>query len=518
MPAATILDNLVRRLGERPDDVFAEVTVAESVTTLTVGGLVDAAERWAARLVELGCRPGDVVIVILKHGPDIYPAYLGAMIAGCVPSFMPFPTPKQDPALYWRSHDTLFRRIAARCIVTYAENAAQLEAMISVRDYAVCVAGSERGLAPLKDWRVRGGANVALLQHSSGTTGLKKGVALSHDAILFQIDAYSKALGFEAGDTIASWLPLYHDMGLIACFMLPLIAGGTIASLDAFEWVARPAMLLEEIARRRARWTWLPNFAFHHLVRTRGDETYDLSSMRAFIDCSEPCKPETFDEFAAAFDIEPAKLQTCYAMAETVFAVTQTRPGVPPRRLTRDGRDYLSCGPAIEGLEIRIIDGEIAVKGSCLFSGYYKLEEETRAAFSGEWYRSGDLGFMDGGELFVTGRIKDLIIVNGRNFYAHDVEAVVNTVAGIKPGRAVAIGRYSEMSQSEELLVIAETEAAETLALRKSVRDAIEAAFGLTGASVHVVAPGWLVKTTSGKISRSENLAKYQAEKRRLPS
>src|SRR5215831_11750476 len=138
MPAPTILDSLARRLAERPDEVFAEVASGKTVTTLSVRGVVDAAERWAARLVELGCRPGDVVIVILKHGPDIYPAYLGAMIAGCVPSFMPFPTPKQDAALYWRSHDTLFRRIAARCILTYAENAAQLEAMISVRDYAVC--------------------------------------------------------------------------------------------------------------------------------------------------------------------------------------------------------------------------------------------------------------------------------------------------------------------------------------------------------------------------------------------
>src|SRR6185312_2343803 len=210
MPAASILDNLKRRRAERPDDVFAEVTSSGSVTTLTVRELVDAAERWAARLAGLGCGPGDVVIVILKHGPDIYPAYLGAMIAGCVPSFMPFPTPKQDPALYWHSHDTLFRRIAARCIATYAENAAQLEDMISVRDYAVCVTGSERDCAPLAEWRVRGGANVALLQHSSGTTGLKKGVALSHEAILFQVASYAKAIGYGKGDVIASWLPLYH--------------------------------------------------------------------------------------------------------------------------------------------------------------------------------------------------------------------------------------------------------------------------------------------------------------------
>src|SRR6185312_16077988 len=209
-PAPTILDNLVRRLAERPDEVFAEVTQGAAVTRLSVRGLVDAAERWAARFVELGCLPGDVVIVILKHGPDIYSAYLGAMIAGCIPSFMPFPTPKQDPALYWRNHDTLFRRIAARCIATYAENAAQLEAMISVRDYAVCVAGSERECAPLAEWRVRGGANVALLQHSSGTTGLKKGVALSHEAILFQVASYAKAIGYGKGDVIASWLPLYH--------------------------------------------------------------------------------------------------------------------------------------------------------------------------------------------------------------------------------------------------------------------------------------------------------------------
>jgi acyl-CoA synthetase (AMP-forming)/AMP-acid ligase II len=324
---------------------------------------------------------------------------------------------------------------------------------------------------------------------------------------------------------IASWLPLYHDMGLIACFMLPLIADGVIVSLDAFEWVAKPEILLAEIQRARARFVWLPNFAFHHLVRTRSGEACDLSSVRAFINCSEPCKPATFDEFAAAFGVDAERLQTCYAMAETVFAVTQTRLGEPPRRILRDGKAFLSCGPVIDGLELRILDGEgaalppdrvgeIAVKGACLFSGYYKLENETKAAFAGDWYRTGDLGFVEGGELFVTGRIKDLIIVNGRNFYAHDIEAVVNAVAGIKPGRAVAVGRFSEVSQSEELLVIAEAEGTDAAPLRKAVRDAIEAAAGLTGATVQIVPPGWLVKTTSGKISRSENLAKYLTEKR----
>jgi len=543
----SILDSLVARAATTPDAPFAHVRTPDGTHTITAAALITEAGRWASLLVEDGCKPGETVIIILRHGPDLYPAFLGCVMAGCVPSFMPFLTPKQDPELYWTNHDTLFRRIQASCVITWPENARDLRERIAEVSYRIRVTGEQASLPPLSPWVERGGEAVALLQHSSGTTGLKKGVALSHDAILRQIESYAAALGFQRDDIIASWLPLYHDMGLIACFMLPLIADGTVVSLDAFEWVMKPRQLLTAIEEYQARWCWLPNFAFAHMARLRrASEQGDLSSIKAFINCSEPCKADTFDVFLEAFadhGVTAGQLQVCYAMAETVFAVTQTSPGQPASRLQISPRglalgrvlppaenetplNMLSAGRPIAGIHLRILDdadqdvsngtvGQIAVSGDFTFSGYNMLPEETAQAFAGAWYRTGDLGFIHNGELFITGRIKDVIIVHGKNVYAHDIEAVANGIPGVKPGRAVAVGAYNATMASEDLVVICETtltDEAERRALKRAIRVSVEASHGLSGTIAHITDTGWLVKTTSGKISRKENLRKYLSE------
>lgn len=249
--------------------------------------------------------------------------------------------------------------------------------------------------------------DVAFIQHSSGTTGLKKGVQLSYGAVAAQISSYAEKLVLADSSCIASWLPLYHDMGLIACFILPLTLGVPVVSLDAFEWVTRPALLFEAIEEHRCTHVWLPNFAFHHLCRTVDPaHGYALGGVQAFIDCSEPCKAETFDLFVETFGscgVTREQLQCCYAMAETVFAVTQTTLGqrVQEYQAGKPSRRVLSCGKIISGLDVKIVDrqdvalapgevGEIAVRGSFLFTGYFKNEDER---LSGGWYRTGDTGF-----------------------------------------------------------------------------------------------------------------------------
>ena len=360
--------------------------------------------------------------------------------------------------------------------------------------------------------------------------------------------SYRGALGYRGTEVIASWLPLYHDMGLIACFMMPLVAGGTIVSLDAFEWVSKPIMLAAAIETYRAQWCWLPNFAFAHMARARRpSETHDLSSIRAFIICSEPCKAETFATFASTFadcGVRPEQLQVCYAMAETVFAVTQTPIGEPilPARFSSAGLMAGRCEPAVEGepaatflptgrpvrgMELRVCDmddndlpdgqvGQIAARCDFLFSGYYRLPEATAEAFAGSWFRTGDLGFMLDGELYVTGRLKDVIIVHGKNIYAHDVEALVSGLEGVKPGRAVAVGAYNARMGSEDLVIICETDTADpdvSRQLQRMIRSSVEAHFGLSGVVAKLVASGWMLKTTSGKVSRKENLAKFLSER-----
>jgi acyl-CoA synthetase (AMP-forming)/AMP-acid ligase II len=382
----------------------------------------------------------------------------------------------------------------------------------------------------------RKATDIAFLQHSSGTTGLKKGVALGFDAIDRQIDAYAASIALEADDCIVSWLPLYHDMGLIACLVLPFVRRVPLVWLDPFEWVARPVLLFEAIAAHRGTLTWLPNFAFHHLARTVSDQSgrVDLGGVRAFIDCSEPCKPETFDLFCrrfAAWGVRPEQLQVCYAMAEAVFAVTQTPIGRTPHRLHAPDRIHLAVGAPLPGWQVRIVEpdgqpvtegatGEVAIAGGSLFSGYHQLPEETARKFRDGWYLTGDLGFQRDEQLYITGRTDDLIIVHGKNIYAHDVEFAANQVPGVKPGRAVAIALFVPEAGTQDLLLIAESAepADRRVALTRAVKAAILQHIGLVPRAVHVVEPGWLVKTTSGKISRTENLRKYTADQQAFAS
>ena len=532
---------------------------------LSRGDLLAYSEAWGAELYDK--RPitlnekQRVAIILLRHGVDAYCAYLGAMRAGLIPCFMPFPTPKQDAALYWQIHREVFGRIDPAIVITYGQILNEVReiapAETIVMDVAVRRDAPLSALPPLDDI-IRNDA-PALLQHSSGTTGLKKGVVLTHEQIGRQLAAYSRSLSMTQNDKVASWLPLYHDMGLITGFLLPLACGATIISMDAFEWVVRPDILLHAIKRFRATLCWLPNFAFAHLIRTaEGSGDYDLSSVRAFINCSEPCKAETFDRFEDRFmdhGLQATALQTCYAMAETVFAVTQTDLAASPRtivadqellveksiirfRLAQDGSTMtlLSCGRALNATSLRIVPpalariqvvsridiapadeaslivGEVQIRCSSMFSGYFGEDARSANVFDDGWYRSGDLGFIHDGELFITGRIKELIIVHGRNFYAHDIEAIVSRVTGVKPGRVVAFGSYREAAGSEEAIIVAELidqPANDSKRIKRAIKDAVFRTLGLTLYRVELIAADQLIKTTSGKLCREENRRRF---------
>jgi fatty-acyl-CoA synthase len=543
--ANAFLDPVLARAKLHPDEVFAEVWAGDSRCVISYRELVSSARRFAGAFRAAGA-PGDVVFIILQHGTDLYGSFLGAMLAGMVPSFLPFPSAKQDPDLYWRSHQAVFARTRPAAILTYpplADEVARACAGLPIRVLTAAALDEPVALDALPD-----DCEIALLQHSSGTTGLKKGVALSYRAIEAQIQSYARAVRLHPQSSrIASWLPLYHDMGLISCFLTPLRLGIPIASLDAFEWTARPYLLLEAIEASSATHAWLPNFAFNHVARvTPRSRRYDLSSLHALIDCSEPCKSGTFDVFYERFRDEGVRqdtLQVCYAMAETVFAATQTEPGRTVRRLTIDREELtsrkratpsedptaislLSNGAPIDGVELCIVQdgarladgtvGEVCVRAEFLFSGYFKDPAATGEALVDGWYRTGDLGFVHDGELFVTGRLKDVIIVNGRNYYAHDIEEIASIVPGIKPGRTVAFGVFAAAMGSEQIVVVAERDpaAAATGALAPALNAALSRALGLAAGDIRIVDPGWLVKTTSGKISRAGNARKYATELR----
>jgi acyl-CoA synthetase (AMP-forming)/AMP-acid ligase II len=336
-------------------------------------------------------------------------------------------------------------------------------------------------------------------------------------------------------------------MGLIACLITPLTLGMEVIALDPFRWVLKPQKLFDAIEEHCGTHVWMPNFAFLHLVRAvrAGKRQWDLSSVEAFINCSEPCTPNAFDAFAERWrdhGVRPETLTCCYAMAETVFAVSQTVPGVPalrvsvvadgygtigqPVRLAAEGAPamhLLSCGAPLDGVAVRLVDdagapvadgcyGQIQVSAPFLFSGYYGAPERTATVLTDGWYRTGDIGMVMDGEVFVCGRIDDMIIVNGRNLYAHEIEKVVASVDGVLPGRVVAFPHFAEEVGSNQLVVVAESDITDEdarLDLGTAISGEIMTAVGVLPAEVRIVPRKTILKTTSGKVDRRSNMLRY---------
>ena len=522
--------------------------------------LIAAAAGVAARLAEAGIARGDVIAVILQHGEPLVAAFWGAILHGAVPTILPFLTEKLSPEKYRQDLASLFAITRPAAIITYAEFGA--EARRAIADAPAGTAtplvldlDAIKPVAP--DWDALGGVaaradDIALLQHSSGSTGLQKGVALSHQAILNQLESYARAIRLApATDVIASWLPLYHDMGLIASFVLPVTLGVPLVLLSPFDWVRAPARLLQAISTYRATLCWLPNFAYNFSatrIRDRDLEGLDLSSMRAFVNCSEPMRAASHRMFAerfAAIGVRDVMMTTCYAMAENVFAVTQggiNGPVVVDRPIARDLREdrharlaspgeaadvveMLSAGRPIDGVTLRIVNdaraplgerhiGEICLRSNSMLTGYFHRDDATQTSIRDGWFYTGDLGYVADGELYVTGRKKDLIIVGGKNVYPQDIELLVEEVEGIRAGRVVAFGLFDEAAGTEEIAVIAECEPSDEdglAQLREDVRRSIAQRSDVVARVIELVPPRWLIKTSSGKVARTANKDKYLA-------
>ena len=552
---AGFLDAFLRRAASEPEAAAIVVYGGHTASTLTNAALKAGALRWASVFRSRGARAGDVILLSLPLCADLIEGFLGALCAGCVPSIMPVPSVKQDPALFWSSHNRLFARLGGGLILTTAENGAAIAThvrdatmtVLTPDDLATVRAPDDERVHP---WRPD---DTVCLQHSSGTTGLKKGVALSFAAIDAQLEAYARALGIGCRDTIVSWLPLYHDMGFVACLLLPLALGTRSVLLDPFDWLVDPLSFFEAIERHAGAFAWLPNFAFAHLVAAAGDDPFegdderraDLSSLRALVDCSEACRPETlaaFERRFAGWGLRPACLRTCYAMAETVFAVTQSIEGrAPPvvrvdramleagRLLPAEGDEdggvaLVSSGVPLAGVDVTILDehhdpaepdrvGQIAIKAPFLFAGYHGEPDRTAAAFHQGSYLTGDLGFRMGDELFILGRRDDLLVLLGRNVYANEVEALLGDVPGLKPGRVLALGLHDEAVGSQQLIILAERsdDRVDPHDVRVGIRNRLEGTLGITPRRIVFVEAGWLVKSTSGKINRGENRRKFLA-------
>lgn len=547
-PEAPCGDTIPRRLRSLADEASERVCCHfvsdERTQEIDYRDLMANADAFATALAERKIRRGEIVVIALRHTPEMFACHLGSVISGVLPAFVAPVANRQNFAIYEQGLRHLVDRHAIRAVVVDAQDAEML-ARISGLDPSIFVAPPAWS-SPASATTSAAEASIdaddgAILQFSSGTTGHRKGVLLTHRMVLRQLDSLSAALALGSGDRIFSWLPLYHDMGLMAGYLLPLLRGIPLVIMDPFTWVNAPSHMFALVEKHRCTHAWMPNFAFSHLVRTvRPQEHYDLSSMRAWINCSEPCRATTADAFIERFQplgVAGDRMLNCYAMAETVFAVTQTPTGQPPRRLRAtieddrvraaageaEGRTLLSVGMPIAGISCRIVGahgealadgtiGEIVVSGDFVCDSYYRNPRESQATFRNGEYFTGDTGFIRDGDLFVLGRKKDLIIVNGRNFYAHDIEESACRASGTKPGRVIAIGVDNEESGSQDLVILVETAAtdvAERKQLQREVKLCVEQSLGVLPAKVVAVAPGWLAKTTSGKPDRTRNRQRF---------
>jgi len=525
---------------------------------ITYSDLIRGGMGYAQAFHEAQIDPGDVVVLILQHGDSLLYAFYGSILYGAIPSIMPFLTEKLAPEKYRHDLAALIAVTKPLAIVTYPEFLEEVKAAVAASPQnpvrAILVSDQIKPMDTV-DFKFAKGLHrspedIVLLQHSSGTTGLQKGVALSHRAVLNQLQSYSESIRLKDDDVIVSWLPLYHDMGLIAGFVMPIMKRIHLVLMSPFDWVRAPAKLMQAVSKYRGTLSWLPNFAYNFCAlrtRERDLEGVDLSSWRAIINCSEPTRYESHQAFLKKFSpykLKPEALATCYAMAENVFAVTQagiesavTVDSIDRLALQSEGIarplaaadttvNMLSNGRPIPNCKVKIVDearndlperrlGEVALQSDFMLTGYYHRDDLTQKVFQDGWYLTGDLGYMANGELYVTGRKKDLIIVGGKNVYPQDIEEIASSVDGVHSGRVVAFGIFNDKEGTEDVVMVVEADTEdeeERNRIADDVRQKVTRTSDVALRNVQVVDAKWVLKTSSGKTSRAANRDKYIKE------
>ena len=508
----------------------------DTETRWTFADTAAHAAAFAAHLSDRGIGPGDRVVLATDPGLDYIAALYGTMALGAVPvpCFPPLRTKDSD-----RFH-AIARDCAPRAIVidaTYHEQVWAIRDRLRADKLDPDVVHPEHVAATTSEFTPVAVApdDIALIQYTSGSTGTPKGVCLTHDNLVSNCEALDRNMGTDPGRIGFSWLPPYHDMGLMGTIILSMHGGWPLVLMSPMHFVQQPIRWLEAISEYGISITVGPNFSLDLCVDTVCDEEIqdlDLSTVRQLYCGAEPVSAATltrFEDKFAALGFDARAIIPCYGMAEATLFISGKVPGCPHRTMRisePDGLDrtVVSCGPVDREHAVRIIDpadlttvddgrvGEIWVSGRSVAAGYHHHPELTRETFRArladgnrEYLRTGDLGFVQSGELFITGRIKDLIIVNGRNIYPQDVEAAaVSADPDVRTAVAFSIGD----DRTEQLCVVAEARhralsAAEHSRIGEAIKSSVTAEFGI-GPQIRLCPRGSIPTTTSGKVRRHE--------------
>jgi fatty-acyl-CoA synthase len=504
-----------------------------------------AALRAARSLHEAGLRRGDLVALILPDEEQFLVALFGASLAGVTPASLYPPSPTGDLPRYFELTTAILRAAGARAVVTTRALASAFDRARPHCPELALVLCSEDLDAPALEPDVSPAADdLAFVQFTSGSTATPKGVALTHANLSANIDAFGGplAVAIASEDIGVSWLPLNHDMGLVGMALGALYAARPCVLLPPASFVKRPAEWLRAITRHRGTVSFAPDFAYDLCVRRVNDlDGLDLSSWRVAGCGAEPIHPSTLaafsDKFSAAGFRETSFLP-CYGLAEHVLAATVSPRGRRPlteqisaddltaRRIAvpqvgeHPSLRLVSCGSVLPGHQLRIAGedgrpvperhvGEILLSGPSVMRGYYRERALTAETIRDGWLHTGDLGYLSDGELFVCGRAKDLIIVNGRKYHPQDLEWAVDRLGGVRRGRVVAFGAAG--SGADRVVIVVEpggTVPPDVLveAIRREIGDL----FGLYVDDVVLVRSGTVGRTTSGKVQRAAIRMRYE--------
>ncbi len=551
--AGTLGEVLAWHVSAHPDQVYLRVLDhggAEPVEA-TYADLAGRTLEIAEALAQQGVGYGDRVGIMLATGMDYFATFLGIGCAGAIP------VPLYPPARPDRLEEHLLRQArildnagaVALVTVPEARNLARLvraraDELRRILDPALLSGTPDAG-------RLDAGKpeDVAFLQYTSGSTGEPKGVVLSHAHLLANLRAMGTAAHATPSDLFVSWLPLYHDMGLIGAFLGSLYHGMAFVVMPPTDFLSRPSRWLWAIHHHRATLSAAPNFGYELCLRIPDDALagLDLSSWRLAFNGAEPVNPRTVRRFSARFagyGFRPEAMAPVYGLAEAALGVTFPPPGrTPPvdvidrESLVRLGRadpapadstdtnSYVGCGRPLPGYQVRIVDpgrqvleerreGRIEFAGPSATSGYYRAPEQTRRLRHGEWIDTGDLGYLAGGDLYVTGRAKDIIIRAGRNLHPAELEDAVGELPGVRKGCVVAFPATDRHSGTERLVLLAETRVRdpdELTELRGRIRAITVDLLGVPADDVVLAPPGTVPKTSSGKVRRAAGRARYES-------
>jgi len=542
--ARTLTEALEYHVERQPDRLTVFMYEERNEYPLSYRALWDGATGYAAGLAQAGLQHGQMVAIMLPTCKEYLYSFYGVLLAGGVP--VPLYPPARLTTIedHMKRHVGILKSAGATIMITVPEAKALAYLLrAQVESLSLILVPDELNASSGKNFKPAHGkpGETGFLQYTSGSTGSPKGVVLSHANLMANVRAMGAAVNANPGDVFVSWLPLYHDLGLIGANFASLVLGFPTVLMSPLAFLSRPASWMRAIHRHRGTMSGGPNFSFELCLRRIADEDMegiDLSSWRFAFNAAEPVSPETIVEFEKRFGrygLRKNCLSPSYGLAESSVGVAITVPGTPWRadrldreRFRRTGAAIeappadpsplivIGCGTAIPGHDMRVVDGAgmelpdrqeglLQFRGPSSTSGYYRNPEATKTLFAGEWVNTGDRAYLSEGTLFLTGREKDIIIRGGRNISPYELEQAVGDLAGIRRGCVAVFGSKDAASGTERVVVLAEMrdrDASRHEALKRMIN---EIAIGLLGApadDIVLAPPGTVPKTSSGKIRR----------------